>query len=99
MYNESHRKRLKEYLSKNLAKGYTAESLKWALVEQGYSRTDIARAIDEVNKEKEESDEKSPEIKEKPVIKHEIYGEDNKLINVGTRKSFSLYKFFRSLFS
>jgi len=99
MDNESHRGKLKEYLRKNLAKGYTSESLKWALVEQGYSRTDIARAMDDVNKEKEESGEKSSEIKEKPVIKYEIYDKDNKPINVGNRKSFSLYKFFRSLFS
>ena len=70
---------LVEYLRKNIAKGYTAESLKWALVSQGHSRSVVERALEEVNKEP--TDEESQE-KEKPKIKHEFIGEDNKPIKL-----------------
>ncbi|HEA46751.1 MAG TPA: hypothetical protein ENH99_03135 [Candidatus Pacearchaeota archaeon] len=71
---EDSRRRLNEYLEKNLKKGYTADSLKWALVGQGYSRVSVERAIDEVNKEMAK---KAPILKEKPVIKYEILDEKN----------------------
>ena len=79
-----------------MSKGYTEESLKWALVNQGYSRTDVSRAIEQTHKELAE---KAPEIKEKPKIKYEIYDKDNKLIKVEVRRPFSIKNFFRNLFS
>ncbi len=93
------RKQLVEYFKKNLIKGYTEESLKWALIQQKYSRTDIGRAIEQAHKEIKEASEKSSEVKEKPKIKYEIYDKDNKQIKIELRKPFSFKKFFRVLFS
>ncbi|MEK6855406.1 MAG: hypothetical protein AABX73_04250 [Nanoarchaeota archaeon] len=40
-----------EYVKKNLKKGYTKESLRWALVEQGYSRIEVEKALVKADKE------------------------------------------------
>ena len=96
MLDEDYKKKIINYFKKNLSKGYTEESLKWALVNQGYSRTDISRSLEQVHKELAE---KAPEIKEKPKIKYEIYDKDNKLIKVEVRRPFSIKNFFRNLFS
>lgn len=37
--------RLADYLKRNIAKGYTVDSLRWALVKQGKNRTEIERAL------------------------------------------------------
>jgi SOS response regulatory protein OraA/RecX len=96
MVSEGYRKKLTEYLKKNLRKGYTEESLKWALVQQGYSRTDVQMAIEQARNEEAKE---SPEVQEKPKIKHELYDKDNKLIKIEERHDFSLKKFLRTLFS
>lgn len=96
---EGYRRQIVEYFKKNLTKGYTEESLKWALIQQKYSRTDIERAIEQARKEIKESSENVKEAKEKPKIKYEIYDKDNKPIKIEVRKPFSLRKFFKSLFS
>lgn len=59
---------LLNYLKKNLKKGYTRESLKWALVGQGHSRREIDRAFDKLN---QELAKQAPILKTKPVIKYE----------------------------
>lgn len=96
MADMDYRRRIVDYFKKNLSKGYTENSLKWALVNQGYSRTDVSRAIEQAHKELAE---KAPKIKEKPKIKYEIYGKDNKPIKVEVRRPFSIKNFFRNLFS
>ena len=60
---------LVSYLKKNLKKGYTAESLRWALVSQGYSRTEVERAIKKTN---EKLASEAPILKTKPEIKHKF---------------------------
>ncbi len=75
--------RLKEYIKKNLKKGYTIESLRWALTRQGYSRTTIEQAIIQTNKEFAEA---APILKEKPVINYQIIDENNNSIEI--KKSF-----------
>ena len=80
---ENPRTRLKNYLKKNLKKGYTSDSLKWTLVNQGYSKVAIERALEIVNKELAE---KAPILKEKPVIKYEIIDENDNPITI--KKSF-----------
>ena len=62
-----------DYLKNNVAKGYTMDSLKWALIKQGYSRTLVEKAIDVANKEIAET---VPKLIEKPMIKYEILDED-----------------------
>ena len=70
----SYKKNLVNYIKKNLSKGYTLDSLKWALINQGYSRIEVNRAIEQANKDLAS---KAPILKEKPVIKYEIIGEDD----------------------
>jgi len=79
----NYRQNLADYFKKNLAKGYTFESLKWALIRQGYSRAIIEKAIKQVHKELAE---KAPMLKEKPRIKYEIIDENDKPITL--KKSF-----------
>ena len=73
------KERLAEYFKTNLTKGYTEESLKWALVSQGYSRTEVNSALEIAKKEIEKL--KKPVVKEKPKITHEYYDADNKPIS------------------
>lgn len=65
---EGYIQNLVKYIKKNLSKGYTIESLKWALLNQGYSRTSIDKAIKITNEELAKS---LPLIKEKPIIRVE----------------------------
>ena len=76
---ENPRTRLKNYLKKNLKKGYTIESLKWALIKQGYSRTAIDKAIEQIHKELAE---KAPILKEKPMINYQIIDEKDNPIEI-----------------
>jgi hypothetical protein len=64
---------LVDYVKKNLAKGYTAESLRFALIDQGYSRTVIDKSLRMVNKELAEQ---APKVIEQPEIKTEIIVEE-----------------------
>ncbi len=77
MRNSDYKKKLTEYFKKNLKKGYTQDSLKWALVNQGYSRVIIEEAMIEANKE---LSEEAPVIREKPVIKYEAMDEEDNTI-------------------
>ncbi|MBT96498.1 MAG: hypothetical protein QF567_00680 [Candidatus Pacearchaeota archaeon] len=79
MRESNYRKKLVEYLKKNLKKNYTEESLKWALIDQGYSRTDVLRSLEQANKELAE---KVPVLKEKPVIKYQIIDENDNPISI-----------------
>ena len=74
-----YKRRLIDYVSTNLKKGYTEESLKWALINQGYSKVAVEQAIQQVHKELAE---KAPVIKEKPVIKYEIIDEEGKPVQI-----------------
>ena len=42
------RKKILEYLQSNLANGYSADSLKWSLIKQGHSRTDVEFGLEQV---------------------------------------------------
>ena len=73
------RNKIIEYFGKNLKKGYTLESLKIALVKQGYSRGLIESAF----KDFENSlAEKAPILKDKPKISYEIIDEKNNPIKI-----------------
>lgn len=61
---------LVEYIKKNLKKGYTQESLKWALVNQGHSVLQVKKALarlqDDMTKE-------APVLKTTPSITYEVF--------------------------
>jgi len=48
---ENYVNRLVDYAKKNLKKGYTKESLKWALINQGHSRMEVVKALERVDAE------------------------------------------------
>ena len=60
---------LANYIKRNLAKGYTIDSLRTALEQQDYSRSAIDRAIKLAN---EQLAKTAPIMQEKPRIKYEI---------------------------
>jgi hypothetical protein len=76
---EDYKRRLIEYFKKNLKKGYTEESLKWALINQGYSKVIVETTIEKANKELALE---APILKEKPVIQHFIVDENDKQIKL-----------------
>jgi len=76
-------KQLVDYIKKNIPKGYTPDALKWALVDQGYSRVEVNRAMEIAIHELAQT---APKLKEKPIIKYEIMDETNAPVEV--KKSF-----------
>ena len=60
---------LVEYIKKNLKKGYTRESMKWALINQGYSRMEVDKALEKAEREMAQT---APILKVKPEIKYEV---------------------------
>ncbi len=42
---QDYTQQLAEYIKKNISKGYTPESLRWALVSQGHSRVQVDKAV------------------------------------------------------
>jgi len=63
-----------EYLRNNMKKGYTKDSLKWALVNQGHSKLEIDRAFQRVESELAAE---APILKTKPEIKYEVITSDD----------------------
>lgn len=78
MYKD-YKSKLVTYFKKNLAKGYTSDSLKFALMSQGYSRTSVESALEQAHKEMAE---KAPVLKEKPKINYQILDEYDRPITI-----------------
>jgi len=68
-YDKNYLQQLADYLKRNLKKGYTKESLKWALVNQGHSRLEVEKAVGLVDAELASE---APVLKTKPIISYEI---------------------------
>jgi hypothetical protein len=66
-----------DYIKKNLTKGYTLDALKFSLMNQGYSRISVEKAIETANLQLAN---KAPLIKEKPQITHKIIDENSEKI-------------------
>ncbi len=71
---QNHIQQLADYIEKNLTKGYTIDSLRFSLINQGYSKISVEKAIEKANKKLAE---KIPPIKEKPQISYRIITGDN----------------------
>ena len=82
---KSYREELTDYIKKNLKKGYTKESLKWALVNQGYSKLEVEKAI---KKTDEALAKQAPPLKTKPEIKYEIIEPKEYAVKIEKKQSF-----------
>jgi len=65
---EGYIQQLADYIKRNLAKGYTLDSLRIALENQEYSKLSIDQAIDLAHKQLAAE---APKMQEKPIIKYE----------------------------
>jgi hypothetical protein len=78
---EGYRKNLIDHIKRALSKGYKADSLRWALLGQGYSDAVIDRAMKQAINEL--SDEERARLeKEKPKITYKLYDENNRQIKL-----------------
>ncbi|MBU2104423.1 MAG: hypothetical protein KKF67_01465 [Nanoarchaeota archaeon] len=75
----NNQKDLVMYFKKNLSKGYTLDSLKIALLNQGYPKLAVEQAIKTVN---ESLAKMAPVFNEKPKIKYAIIDENDKPIAI-----------------
>ena len=80
---EEYKRKLISYFKKNLVKGYTSDSLRFALMSQGYTRTAVSAALEQANNELAA---KAPVIEDKPKIKYAIIDEYDRPIQI--KKSF-----------
>lgn len=79
MRETEQRKKLVNYIHSNLKKGYTLESLRWALINQDYSRALVDKAIEEAN---QEMANKAPLVEDKPKISYEVMNEFNQPVTI-----------------
>ncbi len=87
---------LASHIKKNLEKGYTSDALRFSLMNQGYSRISVDKAIELANKQLAA---KVPLIKEKPEIIYKIIRDDEEgskeeIINILPKKN----SFWKRLF-
>lgn len=73
MVENTYRTKLVEYAKKNLKKGYPVDTLRIALINQGYMRTMVDDSLKEAIKQMAAE---APVIKEKPEIDHEVIAEE-----------------------
>jgi len=79
---EDYINKLVDYAKSNLKKGYTKESLKWALINQGHSRLEVVKALERVESELAAE---APVLKTKPQITYETEPESMPVLE---KKSF-----------
>jgi hypothetical protein len=69
----TYKKKIIEYLKKNMRKGYPVITLKFALINQGYLRTMVDESIEQAIKEMAKE---APVLKDKPKIEREVIAEE-----------------------
>jgi SOS response regulatory protein OraA/RecX len=79
---EGYIQQLANYIKKNIKKGYTKDSLKYALIKQGHSKLEIQKAL---TLAEEDLSHEAPVMKSKPEIKMEVIEPKNAVIR---KKSF-----------
>jgi len=75
----SSKEQLIQYFIKNIKKSYDPYALKWALINQGYSRTLVESALEEAQKQMAKE---VPQFKEVPRINYQILDENNRSISI-----------------
>ncbi|MBR9704485.1 hypothetical protein GOV12_03680 [Candidatus Pacearchaeota archaeon] len=84
---------LADYIKKNLAKGYTLDSLKYSLLSQGYSRISVDNAIELVNQQLAKS---APKMREKPQITYKVITDNETYVYEKKHGFFEkLFNFFK----
>ena len=73
MVDNLYRKKLTEYFKRNLKKKYPVDTLRIALMNQGYSRATVDEAAKEAIKELAAE---APILKDNPEIEHEVVTEE-----------------------
>ena len=68
-----HVRKIADYIKRNIGKGYTTESLKWALINQRYSRFEVDKGMELATKEMADQ---APKLSQKPIIKYEAMDGD-----------------------
>jgi len=86
---------LADHIKINLKKGYTIIALKVSLINQGYSKISIEKAIELVNKQLADS---APEMKEKPQITYKIISDKNQPMTISTTPKNSFWKWLKGVF-
>lgn len=81
---------LAKYILKNLKKGYTLDSLRFSLINQGYSKISVDNAIEVANKKLAET---APVMKEKPQISYKVVDDKEVPVKVEKKKGW-----FRGVF-
>ena len=72
----SYKRKIIDYIKKNSKKGYPIQTLKFALINQGYLRPMVEESMEQAVKEMARE---APVLKDKPQIEHEIVVDDNPL--------------------
>ena len=78
------RRSLIDYFKKNLGKGYDEQTLRIALINQGYPRTAIELSLNQAKKELSSFKSLSSE---KPKIKYEVVDEEGNVLQRTSKKS------------
>jgi hypothetical protein len=73
---------LADHIKKNLAKGYTVDSLRFSLIKQGYSRTSIEKSIEMANQQLASA---APKMIEKPTISYQVLDENEMATKVAAQ--------------
>ena len=73
MVENTYKKKMIDYIKRNLKKGYQIETLRVALINQNYSRASVDESIKDALKEMASE---VPAIKVKPQIEHEVIAEE-----------------------
>jgi len=69
----TYKRRIIDYFKKNAKKGYPMQTLKFALINQGYLRPMVEEAMEQAMKEMARE---APVLKETPKIEHEVVVDD-----------------------
>lgn len=79
---ESYIEQLSKYIKQNIKKGYTKDSLRWALINQGHSKIEVEKALKQAE---EDLALEAPVMKTKPEIKYQVIEPKNAIVK---KKSF-----------
>lgn len=93
--SEDYVQQLANHIKINLKKGYTIEAMTVSLLNQGYSRISVEKAVELANQQLAAS---APEMKEKPQISYKIISDKNQPIKIFTTSKNPFLRWLRGIF-